>query len=138
MPLLRSSQVSKTIITTTGWLCPRGRHRYFRPCGFFRLDFSLHILPTGSQVPSDRLYKAHAAYTPDAAETVNRSPSMLIIKCYCTLVLTSSNPFDASSAVHLHSSSLYLPDTFKMPFPLTLTTRTLNPSSSEAVWYLLL
>lgn len=94
------------------WLCPRGTHRYFHPYRFFCLDFSLRILPTGSQVPSDRLYKAHAAYTPDATGTVNSSSSLLIIKCYCTLLLTSSNPFEASSAVHFHSSSLYLPDTF--------------------------
>ena len=121
-----------------GWLCPRGTHRYFQTCGFFRLTFSLHIVPTGSQVPPECLYKAHAAYTPDAAGTVNRSSSQLIIKCYCTLLLTSFNPFDASSAVHLHSSSLYLPDSFKLPFLLMLPTLALYQSNLAAVWYLLL
>ena len=42
-------------------------------------------------------------------------------------------------AVHFRSSSRHIPDGLNgPPFPRTLTTRTLDPSSFEAVWDLIL
>jgi hypothetical protein len=93
--------------------------------------FSLRIISIGSQSPTDPLFKAHIAYTPDAIEVVNRSFTLVIIKSYCSVFLISSNPFDAFSAVHFNSSSLYLPDLYNAH--LTLTTLALNPSNLKAV-----
>jgi hypothetical protein len=62
----------------TSHLRPCAPHQYFRPCGFSRLDFSLCIGTTGSHVPYKSLVRLRAAYMPDAARAVIRTPPELV------------------------------------------------------------
>ena len=57
---------------------PCAPRRYSGPCGFSRLDVSLGIGTTGSHVPYKSLVRLRAAYMPDAARAVIRTPPALI------------------------------------------------------------
>ena len=61
-----------------GLLRPCAPHRYSRPRGFGRLDFSLGIGATGSHVPYKSLVELRAAYMPDAARADFRASPELI------------------------------------------------------------
>jgi hypothetical protein len=111
--------------------CPCAPHRYSGSCGVSHLSFSLSIGTTGSHVPCQSLIQVHAAFTPDTGRAISRLASTFIPG-------HSTDPgfdviygnFDASSAVHFRSSPWISPDAIiAAPFPATLTTKALYPSS---------
>ena len=115
-------------------LRPRAPHRYSGPCGFSRLDVSLHIGTTGSHVPYKSLAQLRAAYTPDAARAAFRTPPNSSREKGQPPVLTSSNPL---STLHqrfacARLSGPYLPGS-RPDFSTTLTTIPLYDSSLQ--WF---
>lgn len=95
-----------------------------------RLDFSLRIGTTGSQVPYRSLSQSHAAFVPDAGGAVSRSRPTLIPEQASPPVLTSLNRI---STRHQRFTCVRLFDPHltesRSAFSSTLTTRTLNPRS---------
>ena len=93
-------------------------------------DFSLSIGATGSHVPYRSLEQVHAASIPDAAWTVSRLPPD------SSRVNRQKPGFDATIQFSIlrqrfASTRLLVPYLTGsiLPFPLTLTTRALYPSS---------
>ncbi len=113
-------------------LRPRAPHRYSGPCGFSRLDVSLRIGTTGSNVPHKSLAQLRAAYTPDAARAAFRQPPNSSREKGQPPVPTSSNPL---STLHqrfacARLSGSYLPGSCP-DFSATLTTIALYDSSLQ-------
>ena len=111
--------------------CPCAPLRYSGSRGVLHLSFSLRIGTTGSHVPCQSLVHVHAAFTPDTGQALNR-----LVSTFIPGYLTDPGfdviywNFDASSAVHFRSSPWISPDAvIATPFPATLTTKALYPSS---------
>src|SRR5271165_2152351 len=89
---------------------------------------------TGSHVPCKSLSQARATSTPDAIWAVNRLPPDSSRDSKAFPVSTSPQSFDTSSVVRFRSPSWLTPAALiGATFPVTLTTTTLDRSSSR--WF---
>ena len=114
-------------------LCPCAPHRYSGSCGVRHLSFSLRIGTTGSHVPHQSQIHVHAASMPDAGRALNRLASTFIPgPHHCPgfdVVLGLSTRHRRFTFVRLHWIA---PDAvIAAPFPATLTTKALYPSSLQ-------
>ena len=124
--------------TTTGQSVPVSCIGILASWGY-HLCFSLNIRTTGSHVPYSSLYPGHAASMPAAATpdtSLRRSSSRNFAGTpVLTATFTVSTPHRRFTFVHLLG---HLPDRSWRPFPLSLTTRTLNASRTgrfdPSVW----
>ena len=112
-------------------LRPCAPHRYAGSCGANHLSVSLHIGTTGSHVPRKSPEQRHATSTPDTAQPIHRLPlDSSRITTQDPVLMSSVCAFDASAVIRLRSSRCSIPATFIGSFSLTLTTTTLDRSSS--------
>ena len=95
----------RAFITTTSDSAPVLRIGTLPLMGASHLRFSLHIGATGSHVPHRSLDQARATFTPDITHPVSRLLVSSSQDNHPTLVLMPTILFDASSMVHLRSSS---------------------------------
>jgi len=121
-------------------------HRYYgllRPCASHRYSFpseggSFGFLPChrgdrfprSLQKPETGSRRLHTGHRP-ARKQVPSGP--IPSQQRCSVLMSVELLFDASSAVHLRSSSCLTPDVFHDAFSSTLTTGALYPSSST--WF---
>ena len=115
--------------------CPCAPHRYSGTCGVLHLRRSLRIGTTGSPVPHRSLIRVLAVCMPGASGAQRRSrvwePPPHPAAITTPRFRHHLGHFDTSSTVHLRSTPRISPDAvIAAPFPATLTTRTLYPSSS--------
>jgi len=113
-----------------GLLRPCAPPRYAHPHGANHLNFSLIIGTTGSHVPRKSLEQRHAIYTPDTTQPVDRLPLDSSRTTLLNPVLMSSLCFRCFSNGSCYSSHCSIHDAFVDAFSLTLTTTTLDRSSS--------
>src|SRR5271165_6506499 len=123
-PVLSSSQfLLLGVLPCTTRRRPEQRHWPGRPVG-----------ATGSHVPCKSLSQARATSTPDAIWAVNRLPPDSSRDSKAFPVSTSPQSFDTSSVVRFRSPSWLTPAALiGATFPVTLTTTTLDRSSSR--WF---
>ena len=106
-------------------------HRYSDSHGVSHLNVSLYIGTTGSHVPQRSQEQLHATFTPDTTQPVSRLPLDSSQTTIQNPVLMSPNDlFDASAVVRFRSSRCSTHDVLTDAFSLTLTTATLDRSSS--------
>jgi len=115
--------------------CPCAPHRYSSTCGVRHLRRSLRIGTTGSPVPHRSLIRVLAVCMPGAGGAQRRSRVWEPLPHPAAITTPRFRHhlghFDTSSTVHLRSTPRISPDAVNAaPFPSTLTTRTLYPSSS--------
>jgi hypothetical protein len=86
--------------------------------------------PRSPQKPETGSRHLHTGHRPVRKQV---APGLVPSQQRCSVLMSVELLFDASSVVHLRSSSCFTPDVFNDAFSSTLTTRALYPSSST--WF---
>jgi len=127
---LRSYSLSRVVHATTSRSAPVSRIGTLCLARSTCSTFSLRIATTGSHVPHKSPMHGHAALIPDAAWPRSRFITKLIpASCHATgfdIIQSLSIRHQRFAYARLHASHL---TEFSPPFPSTLTTEALNPSS---------